>query len=355
MNALSRALVWMKPLSGRIWGSSFLAPGLRCASPGLFLLFALAAALSTVAGTTLAQQPGRVPVVGMLITHPPVDDQVVESVRIGLRQFGYEDGRNIKLEVRSALGRPDRVPALAEELVRLRVDVIVLVNEVALRAVRQATATIPIVMVGYTDDPVDVGWIESYRRPGGNVTGIFNVNSALAAKRLEILKETLPNVSRVAVLWDNFGQRQLQELRRAAALLNVQLEPIQIQGPDNLAAAFKGARRKKAGAVYLTWSPVFYVHRAQVATRALESGLATITDVDVEVEAGCLLSYGSRTYESFVRAGYFVDRLLKGAKASDLPVEQISMLRLVVNLKTAKALGITIPQSILLRADEVIR
>jgi len=319
------------------------------------LLFALAAALSTVAGTTLAQQPGRVPVVGMLITHPPVDDQVVESVRIGLRQFGYEDGRNIKLEVRSALGRPDRVPALAEELVRLRVDVIVLVNEVALRAVRQATATIPIVMVGYTDDPVDVGWIESYRRPGGNVTGIFNVNSALAAKRLEILKETLPNVSRVAVLWDNFGQRQLQELRRAAALLNVQLEPIQIQGPDNLAAAFKGARRKKAGAVYLTWSPVFYVHRAQVATRALESGLATITDVDVEVEAGCLLSYGSRTYESIVRAGYFVDRLLKGAKASDLPVEQISMLRLVVNLKTAKALGITIPQSILLRADEVIR
>jgi putative ABC transport system substrate-binding protein len=302
-----------------------------------------------------AQQPGRVPVVGMLITHPPVDDQVVESVRIGLRQFGYEDGRNIKLEVRSALGRVDRVPALAEELVRLQVDVIVLVNEVALRAVRQATTTIPIVMVGYTDDPVDVGWIESYRRPGGNVTGIFNVNSALAAKRLEILKETLPNVSRVAVLWDNFGRRQLEELRRAAELLHVQLEPIQIQGSEDLAAAFKSARRKKAGAVLLTWSPVFYLHRARVATLALDSGLPTITDVDVETEAGCLLSYGSGAYDSFVRAGYFVDRLLKGAKASDLPVEQISTLRLVVNLKTANALGITIPQSILLRADEVIR
>ena len=302
-----------------------------------------------------AQQPGKMPMVGMLVTHPPVEDQVVESVRIGLRQYGYEDGRNIKLEVRSALGQADRVPALAEELVRLRADVIVLVNEVALRAVRHATTTIPIVMVGYTDDPVDVGWIESYRRPGGNVTGIFNVNSALVAKRLEILKETLPNVSRVAVLWDNFGQRQLEELRRAAELLRVQLEAIRIQGPEDLAAAFKGARRKKAGAVYLTWSPVFYVHRVRLAALALDSGLATIADLDVEAQAGCLLSYGSGAYESFVRAAYFVDRLLKGAKASELPVEQISTLKLVVNLKTANALGITIPESILLRADEVIR
>jgi len=302
-----------------------------------------------------AQQPGKMPIVGMLVTHPPVEDQVVESVRIGLRQYGYEDGRNIKLEVRSALGQADRVPALAEELVRLRADVIVLVNEVALRAVRHATTTIPIVMVGYTDDPVDVGWIESYRRPGGNVTGIFNVNSALVAKRLEILKETLPNVSRVAVLWDNFGQRQLEELRRAAELLRVQLEAIRIQGPEDLAAAFKGARRKKAGAVYLTWSPVFYVHRVRLAALALDSGLATIADLDVEAQAGCLLSYGSGAYESFVRAAYFVDRLLKGAKASELPVEQISTLKLVVNLKTANALGITIPESILLRADEVIR
>ena len=324
------------------------------------LLFALVTLVDCLGPLSLAsaadaQQPGRLPVVGMLITHPPVEDQVVESVRIGLRQFGYEDGRNIKLEVRTALGRVDRVPTLAEELVQLRVDVIVLVNEVALRAVRRATTTIPIVMVGYTDDPVDVGWIESYRRPGGNVTGIFNVNSALAAKRLEILKETLPNVSRVAVLWDNFGQRQLEKLRPAAEVLNIQLQPIQIQGPEDLAAAFKSAKRKKAGAVLLTWSPVFYVHRARVATLALDSGLATITDLDVEAEAGCLVSYGSGAYDSFVRSAYFVDRLLKGAKASDLPVEQISTLKLVVNLKTAKALGITIPESILLRADEVIR
>ena len=286
---------------------------LRFASLGLLALFVLVADLSTSGGTASAQQPGRMPVVGMLITRPPVDDQVVESVRIGLRQYGYEDGKNIKLQVRSALGRTDRVPALAEELVRLRVDVIVLVNEVALQAVRRANTTIPIVVVGYTDDPVDVGWIESYRHPGGNVTGIFNVNSALVAKRLEILKETLANVSRVAVVWDNFGQRGLEELRRAAELLHMQLEPIQIEGPDNLATAFRSARRKKAGAVYLMWSPVFYVHRARVAALALESGLATITDIDVEAEAGCLLSYGSGVYDSFVRAPYFVDRLLKGA------------------------------------------
>ena len=203
-----------------------------------------------------AQQSARVPVVGMLITHPPVTDKVVESLRNGLRQYGYEDGRNVKLEVRTALGQLDRVPGLAQELVRLPADVIVLVNEPALRAVRQATTTIPIVMVGYTDDPVTLGWIESYRRPGGNVTGIFNVNSALTGKRLEMLRETLPKVSRVAVLWDPaFGRRPLEELQRAAELLRVQLQPIEVPGPEGLEAAFKTAKRNNAGAVMLLGLP----------------------------------------------------------------------------------------------------
>jgi len=316
----------------------------------------LATAIALLTAPALAQQSPRIPVVGMLITHAPADDRVVESVRTGLRQYGYEDGRNIKLEVRSAMGQVERVPALADELVGLKVDVLILVNEVALRAARQVTITTPIVMVGYTDDPVDVGWIESYRRPGGNVTGIFNNNSALVAKRLEILKETLPHVSRVAVLWDDpFGRRQLDELRSAAQALRVQLQPIQIRSAQELAAAFKTAKRKQAGAVLITWSPIFYVHRDRVAKLALDAGLPTITDLDVEAEAGCLLSYGSGAYDSFVRSAYFVDRLLKGAKASDLPVEQISTLRLVVNLKTAAALGISVPQSILLRADQVIQ
>jgi putative tryptophan/tyrosine transport system substrate-binding protein len=331
---------------GREWSR------LRSASFGLFVVGAFALLLAP----TWAQQSAKIPVVGMLITHAPVDDRVVESVRTGLRQYGYEDGRNIRLEVRSAMGQVERVPALADELVRLKVDVIVLANEVALRAARNFTSTIPIVMVGYTDDPVDMGWIESYRRPGGNVTGIFNVNSALVAKRLEILKETLPRASRVAVLWENpFGQRQLDELQRAAQTLRVQLQPIQIRGPESLASAFKTAKRNKADAVVITWSPVFYVHRDKVAALALDSRLATVTDLDAEAQAGCLVSYGSGAYDSFVRSAYFVDRLLKGAKASDLPVEQISTLRLVVNLKTAAALGISVPQSILLRADQVIQ
>ena len=303
-----------------------------------------------------AQESGRVPVVGMLITHPPVTDKVVESLRAGLRQYGYEDGRNVKLEVRTAMGQLDRVPGLAQELVRLPADVVVLANEPALRAVRQATTTIPIVMVGYTDDPVTLGWIESYRRPGGNVTGIFNVNSALTGKRLEMLRETLPKVSRVAVLWDPaFGKRPLEELQRGAQPLRVQLQPIEVPGPEGLEAAFKTAKRNNAGAVMLLWSPAFYIHRARIAGLALEAALPTVTDLDVLAEAGCLLSYGSDSYFPFERAAYFVDRLLKGAKAAELPVEQISKLKLVVNLKTAKTLGVKIPESILVRADEVIR
>ena len=316
----------------------------------------LALSSAALAARVGAQQPGQVPVVGMLITHPPVTDKVVQTLRNGLRQYGYEDGRNVRLEVRTALGQLDRVPGLAHELVHLPADVIVLANEPALRAVRQATTTIPIVMVGYTDDPVTLGWIESYRRPGGNVTGIFNVNSALTGKRLEMLRETLPKVLRIAVLWDPaFGRRRLEELQRAAELLKVQLQPIEVQGPEGLEPAFKTARRNNAGAVMLLWSPVFYLNRARIAGLALEAALPTVTDLDIATEAGCLLSYGSDSYFPFDRAAYFVDRLLKGAKAADLPVEQISKLKLILNLKTAKALGITIPESILLRADELIR
>jgi putative ABC transport system substrate-binding protein len=316
----------------------------------------LALSLATVAARVGAKQSGKLPVVGFLITHPPATDPVVQALRDGLRQYGYEDGKNVRLEVRTALGQLDRVPGLAQELARLPADVIVLVNEPALIAVRQATKTIPIVLVGYTDDPVTLGWIESYRRPGGNVTGIFNVNAALTAKRLEMLKETLPNVTRVAVLWDPaFAKRFFAELQRAAELLGLQLEFIEIAGPDGIEPAFKAAKKHGAGAIMMMWSPVFYLHRARVAAVAMEVALPTFSELDVLVRAGCLLSYGSDVSFNFRRAAYFVDRLLKGADAADLPVEQISRLELVVNLRTAEALGITIPQSILLRADEVIR
>lgn len=320
------------------------------------LLVALAGGVILTSGRGSAQPPERVPVVGMLITHPPVTDQVVEGLRAGLRQFGYEDGKNIKLEVRSALGHLDRVPGLAEELVRLPVDVIVLANEPALRAVTKATATIPIVMAGYTDDPATAGWIDSYRRPGGNVTGVFTVNSALISKRLQLVKETLPNVSRVAVFWDPaFGRHQVEEAQRIAPELGLRVQPIEVRNAQDLPTAFGTAKQLNAGAVLLVWTPLFYVHRARVAELGLEARLAIFSDISSLVEAGGLLSYGSLGTASFVRAGYYVDRLLKGAKAANLPVEQMTNIKLLVNLKTAKALGISVPQSILVRADEVIR
>jgi putative ABC transport system substrate-binding protein len=292
---------------------------------------------------------------GLLITHPPVNDLVVDLLRMGLRQFGYEDGKNIKVEVRSALDRLERVPSLAQELVELRVDVIVVVNEIAVRAVTQATRTIPIVLVGYTNDPLTSGWIESYRRPGGNLTGVFAVDLSLGAKRLEILKEALPGISRVALLWDpTFGRRELDEIQAAARPLGVELFPIEVQRAEDLAAALAATRQKKIAGVILAWSPVFWVHRARVAALYQEAALPAISAMSQLGEAGVLLSYGSDNRYNWARAAYFIDRLLNGARAAELPVEQASRIKLVVNLKTAKALGITIPQSILLRADEVI-
>ncbi len=321
------------------------------------LLAGLVGGLILVPIRSAAQRPGgRVPVVGMLITHPPVTDAVVEALRTGLRKFGYEDGRNIKVEVRSALGQLDRVPALAEELVRLPVDVIILANEPALRAATKATRTIPIVIAGYTNDPAAAGWIESYRRPGGNVTGVFTVNSALVSKHLELIKEMLPNATRVALLWDPaFGRRQLEEARRVAPGLGLRLQPIEVRSEADLAGAFAAARQQSAGAVLLIWTPLFYVHRVRVAALGLATRLPVFSDMSSMAEDGGVISYGSLGIASFVRAAYFVERLLHGTKAAELPVEQMTNISLVVNLRAARALGLTIPESILLRADEVIR
>lgn len=317
---------------------------------------ALGVIVSALAWSSIAhaQQPERLPVVGLLITHPPTDDIVVDFFRAAMRKFQYESGGNYTLHVRTALGRLDRVPALTEELIRLPVDVLVVVNEVALHAARKLTRAIPIVMIGFIDDPVTLGVIESYRRPGGNITGVFNVNAALSAKRLEILKETLPNLSRAAVLWDDFSKRQLAELEGAARELSIRLDLIEVAGGNGLEAAFRSARARKAGAVIMNFSPVFWVHRNQIAAMAIEAGLPTISDMQIMGHSGCLLAYGSDGAFNWERGAYFVDRLLKGAKAAELPVERLSKLTLVVNLKTAKSLGLKIPQSILVRADEVI-
>jgi len=303
-----------------------------------------------------AQQSGRIPVIGLLITHPPEDGLVVTLLRDGLRKFGYEDGRNMRLEVRTALGQLSRVSMLAQELVRLPVDVIVVVNEIALRAVKEATNSIPIVLVGYINEPVSAGWIESYRRPGGNLTGVFSIELALGAKRLEILKETLPSISRVAVLWDPaFGGQELAEIEVAARSLSLEVVPIQVSRAEELVIARKTIKQKHANAVLLTWSPAFWMQRDNVALLFREAALPTISNELLITRAGGLLSYGSDHAYNWERAASFIDRLLRGASPAEVPIEQALRLKFAVNLKAAKALGITIPQSIILRADEVIR
>ena len=323
---------------------------------GRFLLGAVALAFVALASAVSAQQPDRIPTVGVLmISAGPDDPLTMGRLRRGLREHGYVEGRNIRMEHRYARGRVEELPRLAEELVQLGVDVLVVGAGPSIRAAKQATSTIPIVMVVWDHDPMEAGLIDSYNRPGGNLTGIFTRSSELAGKRLELLKEAMPSVSRVAVLLDSSSRGELDRLQPAARSLRVQLRPIEMRAPYDFGAAFKTARREKVGAMMVMFSPVFYVERARIASQALESHLPTMYLTEAWVLAGGLISYGPPVEEVWSRAGYFVDRLLKGAKPSELPVEQATNFRLVVNLKTAKALGIAIPQSILLRADEVIR
>ena len=333
----------------------FLRPGLRFAPPRLLVLLACAAAVAAPVSLAWPQQPKKMPVVGVLVTHAAANDPTFEPLREGLREYGYEDGRNIRLEIVTAEGQLDRLPELAEELVRQNVDVIISPNDTSARAALKATTTIPIVSTGFGYDPVASGLVDSLGRPGANVTGLYGLGFELNAKRLEILKETLPGVSRVAVFWGTGFGSPNAELKRAAQSLSMKLELIELRGPSDLEGAFKSARRKKAGAVLLLISPISYVHRARIATLALEARLPTMSAFNQIVEAGGLISYGADVFDNWKRTAYYVDRLLKGAKPGDLPVEQVSKFKLAVNLKTAKALGITIPESILLRADEVVR
>jgi putative ABC transport system substrate-binding protein len=345
----------MKLLCGRNRGSGSQGPGLRFASPRPFLLLAFVAAATLQVPPGWAQQP-KVPVVGMLISHAAANDPVFDNFRAGLREYGYEDGRNIRLKIVTAEGQLDRLPGLAQELVRQNVDVIIAPHEVSAQAALTATTTIPIVLAGFGADPVALGLIDSVRRPGGNITGIYALVSGLDGKRLEILKEAVPDVSRVAVLWDPaFSRSQLGEVQSSSKSLGVRLELIEIRKPQDLEGAFKTAKHKKVGAVMLLASPIFYTHRTKVAALAFGARLPSISPYNYATAAGNLMSYGTDTSGNWRRAAYYVDRLLKGAKPSDLPVEQVSKPKLTVNLKTAKALGITIPESILLRADEVIR
>jgi len=320
-----------------------------------FLRSVVAFTLAALAAPAWTQQPSSVPVVGFLMLSATPDESPAQGLRKGLHELGYVEGQNIRIEYRYARGNQELLLPLAHELADLKVSVIVTGADPIARVSLSVASSIPVVVVLFDNDPVASGLVASLSHPGGNVTGIFTLQPDLVAKRLELLKEALPKVSRVAVFWDSYSKRQLDALRSAGGSLGIELHPIELRAPYDFAAAFRAAKKRRAGAVVVLFSPVLWEGRSQLAKMALEYGLPTISQDESWVMSGGLISYGPPVVESFARAAYYVDRLLKGAKAGDLPIEQSTKFKLMVNLKTAKALGVTIPDSILLRADEVIK
>ena len=319
--------------------------------------------LGTVVGNLLAgpfaaaaqQAPGKIPVIGLLdfSTADPARLNWWQAFRRGLQELGYVEGRSIRFEARWAQGRTERLPGLAAELVGLRVDVIVTGGSEAARAAKQATATVPIVMATGSD-PVKFGIVESLARPGGNVTGVSSISGELMAKRIELLRELLPKISRVAILWDETPSARItvQELEAEARSLGIGTQPVGVHGSSDLARAFSEAARARA--VIVVASSFMFPERKHIADLALQHRLPTALGAREYVEAGGLFSYAVRFPDQFRRAAWYVDRILRGARPADLPVEQPTTFELVINLKTAKALGLTIPPSLLQRANQVI-
>lgn len=316
---------------------------------------ALALAVCALAAVAVAQDSGKVWVVGVIRASSfGRDDPTLGPLTNALRDLGHGEGRDYKLEQLSARNQPDRFPVVARELVRRKVDVIVATTAVATQAAKEATATIPIVMIAYDRDPVAAGLVQSLANPGRNVTGVSALQQDLIGKRLELLKEMLPGLSKVAVLHDASTWRFPDGLEAAARAAGVQLQRIEVRWPDELDRAFAAAK-KNAGAVMVLFSPMLHTHRARVAAAALKVGMPTMCQELSFVQAGALISFAPDRSAVLVRVAYMLDRLFQGAKPSELPVEQASKFVLAVNQSTAKKLGIVVPESILLRADEVIQ
>jgi putative ABC transport system substrate-binding protein len=306
----------------------------------------------------IAQQPGKVWRIGYLASGArPSDGAPPAALRQALQELGYVDGTGISYVGRWAEVKKDRLPGLAAEMVGLKVDLIVALGAPAAEAAKEATSTIPIVIVN-AGDPVGVGLIASLARPGGNVSGISDQATELSAKRLELLKEAMPNASNIAVLW-NAGDRAMtlryREIEKAARVLGVTIRPLGVREPDDFDVAFSAMTRERPDALLLVTDALTNLNRGRILDFAVAHRIPAMYEFGSLVREGGLMSYGPDLADSYRRAAVYVDRILKGAKPSELPVEQPNRYYLLVNLKTAKALGITIPQSLLLRADEVIQ
>ena len=306
-----------------------------------------------------AQSAVKPPRVGYLGSgSPSADAPYRETFREGLRERGWIEGQNVVIESRWAEGRLDRLPDLAAELVRLKVDVIFAPSTASTAAAQNATRTIPVVMA-MVGTPVERGTIASLARPGGNVTGLsMNVGVGIVGKQLELLKEVVPKISRVAVLGNpdepQYGP-MVKEAEMVGRALGVRLQVLEARGPNEFDRAFAAMVRQRAEALWVLSGAVYFLHQRQLADLAAKSRLPTTNGYREYVDAGGLLAYGPNIREFWRRAAAYVDKVLQGAKPADLPVEQPTKFELVINLKTAKTLGLTIPQSVLLRADEVIQ
>ena len=315
----------------------------------------IVAILFFAAPLAAAAQPGRIRI-GYLTAGEEAESPRNAAFRQRLRELGYVEGQNVALEIRAAAGRLERLPGLAAELVRLKVDIIVANNSPAIEAAQKATTSIPIVMSAATD-PVATGFVASLARPGGNITGLTIQSLDLLAKTLQLLKEAVPNLSRVAVLWNpEFpgGRRWLSEAEAAATVLGLQLQAVAVRSRGELDDAFAAATRNRAGAVFSVAGSIGFLHRARIAELAVKRRLPTVGGLPEYAEAGWLMGYGASFTDQDRRAADFVDRILRGAKPADLPVEQPTKFYLAINLKTAKALGLSIPHPLLQRADQVI-
>jgi putative tryptophan/tyrosine transport system substrate-binding protein len=321
------------------------------------------AGISLLSGCGLPSLPGqqaaKVPRIGFLAVGTREGRQfLIDGLLRGLREHGYEEGRNILIEYRFSDDRNERLPALAAELVALEVDLIVASGSPASFAARDATGTIPIVMGSLAANPVETGLIESLARPGGNITGMTEMSSQLSVKWLELLKEVVPGLTRVAAFWNPenpaYGSAW-RELGAGAPRLGVELVRLEVRVPEDLEGAFEGATRQRAGALVMPADPLILNRPRMVADLALKYRLPTIYGFRQFADAGGLLSYGLDVVDSYRRAATHVDKILKGAKPGELPMEQPTKFDFVINFKTARALGLTIPQEVLLQATEVVQ
>jgi len=308
-----------------------------------------------------AQQPKKVPRIGYLSASDAATESArAEGIRLALHERGYIEGQNIAIEYRYSEGKRGRFPELAAELVRLKVDIIVVAGgDPSIRAAMNATKTIPIVMSGGGADPVETGFVKGLARPGGNVTGITNLDRELGGKRLELLKEAVPKVANIAVLYSPANRDQVLDVKEvlpiAARALRLTLQPWEVRSADAFEKVFAAINKQRPDGLYVITSALMNNNQKRIVGFLLKSRLPSVYGRREYVDEGGLMSYGADIADSYRRVAYFVDRILKGAKPADLPVEQPTKFELVINLNTAKQIGLTIPQSMLYRADRVIK